>query len=78
MRPRSWFVVFANGHALAVVQGHEEARRLAPGRAYRSFTSQLEAEEFAAWWNYQSTRPGGHLYHLVSTRTSSPSKGRTA
>lgn len=55
MRPRGYYVVFTDGLATHVCHGHEEARRHTKHRAYKRFRTQLEAEEFAAWWNYKNT-----------------------
>lgn len=53
MRPLGYYVIFDFGKAIAVVEGAAQARLLMPCRGYRRFTTQLAAEEWAAWWNYE-------------------------
>lgn len=55
MRPQGVYVVFQEGRATHIVRGYREARRLSPHRAYKRFPPrhQTEAEEYAAWFNYQ-------------------------
>ena len=55
MRPRLFYVIFDSGKVIAIRKGATEARKLSPHRAYKPFKSELEAEEFAAWFNYTST-----------------------
>lgn len=41
---------------MAVVQGQAAALTVCGGRRhYRSFKTLMEAEEFAAWWNYRES-----------------------
>lgn len=56
MKPKKYYAVFCDGRVIHICLGAEEARRITPHRAYRSFRSRLEAEEFAAWWNYANTK----------------------
>ena len=54
MRPRSFYVVFEFGRAIGVFEGAEAARKASGGqRNYKSFRHKVDAEEFAAWWNYR-------------------------
>lgn len=52
MRPRRYFAVFRDGQVIRITHGHQEARQLS-GRAYKSFKTELAAQEYAAWWNYE-------------------------
>lgn len=55
MRPRAFYVCFANGSVVGITHGAMAARALLGGhRAYKSFKSQLDAEEFAMWWDYDA------------------------
>lgn len=53
MRTSRYFAVWGEGQVIAVVLGYKEARKLSACRAYRSFNTQLAAEEFAMWWNHE-------------------------
>lgn len=64
MRPRKYYVLFALGQAVDIIEGCAAARRL---HAWGSFRTRLAAEEFSAWWNYTAFAPGGHLAHLNTT-----------
>lgn len=52
MRPRAYYAVFNDGRVTDIIKGAMAARKLSPHRAYKPFLSQLEAEEYSAWWNY--------------------------
>jgi hypothetical protein len=60
-RPRKRYIIFCMGEVEPVIyDGLEDAaRRVAHLRAFeyeaahRSFTNDLEAEEFLSWWNYE-------------------------
>lgn len=57
MRPHRYYVCFDNGFAFAVHKGMKAALRACGGRrSYVSFRHQIEAEEFAAWFNYTKER----------------------
>lgn len=69
MRPLMFYACFAEGLVFGVFEGATAARRACGGRrTYRAFSSRLDAEEYAAWWNYAATLPGGHL-HWTPNRT---------
>lgn len=58
MRPRSVYAVFADGKVTAICTGLAEAKTRAQvykkwecQTATKRFATQLDAEEFAAWWN---------------------------
>lgn len=68
--PKRYYAVFHGGKVIHIVLGAETARRLSPFRAYKSFRTELEAQEFMSWWNYDAVRPGGHLAHLNTTAQS--------
>lgn len=54
MRPRAYFACYDDISVFAVVQGYDNARRACGGRRmYRAFKTQLAAEEWAAWFDYQ-------------------------
>lgn len=54
MRPKKFYACFLDGIIIAVVEGQAAALTVCGGRRhYRSFKSELDAEEFAAWWNYR-------------------------
>lgn len=67
VRPRGYFAVFREGKVIRITHGHKAARELSPERAYRPFRTELDAEEFAAWWNYE--RP-----HWTERPTYSPTE----
>lgn len=52
MRPRKYYIAYEFGQATAIIEGCAAARRV---HASGGFTTRLEAEEFAAWWNYTHT-----------------------
>lgn len=58
MRYRGIYAVFENGFVVAIVRGHYAARTLSPERAYKRFgpDQEIDAEEFATWWNYEHER----------------------
>lgn len=54
MRPRRWYCVFDMGLVHTVCEGAAAARAACQGRRqYLSFSTQLAAEEYAAWWNHE-------------------------
>lgn len=52
MRPPRFYAIFDLGRVTAVIKGSRAARAASPHRGYKSFAQELEAEEFAAWWNF--------------------------
>lgn len=68
MRPRLYYAIFDMGQVIAVRHGATAARQASPGshRPYKGFRTELEAEEFAMWWNHQ------HPTWLETRNTSSP------
>lgn len=52
-RPRKVYVVWDWGRVVAIVEGLAAAK--AKGPSYRAFANRLEAEEYAAWWDYAAT-----------------------
>lgn len=50
MRPRKFYVVHEHGRATAVIEGSTAAKKRSAWS--RPFQSRLDAEEYAAWWNY--------------------------
>lgn len=53
-RPRLYCVVWELGEAVAIIEGRENARKVSA--SFKAFKSRNEAEEFAAWWNYDHPR----------------------
>lgn len=54
MRPRGFFACYDELSVFAVVEGYDNARRACGGRrTYRTFRTRLDAEEWAAWFDYQ-------------------------
>jgi len=58
MRPRGVYAVFADGKVAAICAGLAAAKtraqlykKLECQTATKRFSTQLDAEEFAAWWN---------------------------
>lgn len=47
-RPRKFYVTRLNGRC-CIVMGSKDGRKAV---AFKSFRTRLEAEEFAAWWDY--------------------------
>lgn len=58
MRPKLYYAVFDLGRVVAIAHGAATARSVLPGsaRPYKAFKTELEAQEFSAWWNYASTK----------------------
>ncbi|MHA6692265.1 hypothetical protein [Devosia sp. A449] len=54
MRPQKYYVFFEHGTARDIVVGCAAARRL--HCAWNGHRTRLEAEEFAAWWNFTHTK----------------------
>jgi hypothetical protein len=54
MNVKKYCAVFEDGQIRQIVKGVDKARRISPG--YRKFRTRLDAEEFAAWWNYENPR----------------------
>lgn len=55
MRPRRYFVLLNHERAFAVVEGQAAARAASGGtRSYKSFKTELDAQEYASWWNYEA------------------------
>lgn len=72
MRPKGYYTIFDYGRVIAICYGYRAARTLSPHRAYRRFSSRLQAEEFADWWNYEAAQRGviplsAELHQRVST-----------
>lgn len=51
MRPKKYYVLFDEMRRAFIVHGCAEARRL--GTALNRFATRLDAEEWAAWWQYE-------------------------
>lgn len=47
-----FFAIFEYGKVIAICKGAAAARLLSPCRAYKSFATELAAQEWAAWFNY--------------------------
>lgn len=62
MRPQSYYVIFELGEVTRICTGYREAREASPHRAYKSFKTRQQAEEFAAWWNYERLAPRDKLF----------------
>lgn len=56
MRPHRFFACRNDlGEFTIVLKGQAAARAYSGGtRSYVSFRTQIEAEEYAAWWNYEA------------------------
>lgn len=53
-RPRKYYVVWLMGAVAGIFHGRDAA--LSVSQSFKGFRTQLEAEEFAAWWEYQHAR----------------------
>lgn len=69
-RPLKYYVVYDWGRAVGVCAGHLEARRLKCH--WNGMATRLEAEEFAAWWNYDRHEKAA-VIRTYGLNTSSPS-----
>lgn len=49
------YVVWTDGRVSHIVRGRVAALKISPAK--RPFKTQLEAEEFAAWWNHDNHKP---------------------
>lgn len=63
-RPAGYYAVFRDGIVVRVCQSkaeadaHIEAIKAIEGQpAYKRFTDEISAEEFACWWNYEHPLP---------------------
>lgn len=59
MRPHRYFAIRCphTTDFIAVVKGQAEARSRSGGtRSYVSFRTQQDAEEYAAWWNFEKPK----------------------
>lgn len=54
MRPQKYYVVFQDGQAAHIVEGRKAALLLSP--SISPTATRLEAEEYAAWFNYEHPR----------------------
>lgn len=55
-RPRKYYVVwFDDGRPPAVITGYDAAK--AESASYKAFSTELAAQEYAAWWAYRHGRP---------------------
>lgn len=69
MRPRLFYVCFANGDAIAITHGAAAARAILGGsRAYRSFKEAHAAEEYLSWWNYERAAKDAAIAAALRTR----------
>ena len=50
-RPPNYYVVWTDDRRVLVVKGRAAAAALSP--SFKSFRRELDAEEFAAWWQYR-------------------------
>lgn len=65
MRPSRYYAIFDMGTVTHIAHGYREARKASPHRGYKPFRTEHEAEEFAAWWNFDraSTKEQTFLSH---------------
>ncbi|MBU1335215.1 MAG: hypothetical protein KJ944_19345 [Alphaproteobacteria bacterium] len=60
-------MIFEYGQAVGIAFGLIEARKRHAG--WKSFSTEIDAQEFAAWWNYTRSPP----WLSTTARISSPS-----
>lgn len=77
MRPRAYYAVYNDGRVTAIIKGAMEARKLSPHRAYRPFKSQLDAEEYAAWFNHDQQQREAASHAAIRARIAAKSSTRT-
>lgn len=71
VRPLNYYAIFDMGEVIAIRKGAAAARLLSPHRAYKSFTTELAAEEYAAWWNFRQAPTPKKVATAVTTQISS-------
>ena len=55
-RPCKWYVVFEYGRVIGIYQGLKALKDRDIHYGAWGFPTQLAAEEFAAWWEYEHDR----------------------
>lgn len=65
-RPRKFYIIYEIGRAVRITEG----RPL--NYVGTAFSSRQAAEEYAAWWNYESAQERPHLFPEVTRAQHSP------
>jgi hypothetical protein len=55
------------GRVTHIVRGHQKARAIYGTRSYERFRHRVDAEEFAAWWNYRRDQFGGRQQDYLAS-----------